>query len=112
MQVKLENNSVFGGTFDLSVSGVPSEQAAQLHTEVTALVFGFTKPAAQVKTFDNAIILEDFLRNMVGSLNGKILAIKAIRCLTTLGLKEAKDFVEAVENKYGISFNLAAQARF
>lgn len=111
MRVILDSNNQFNSQFDLLVSDVPVEKATQLQADVTALVFGFTKPVAPAQTFD-VVVLESFLRNMVGSLNGKIPAIKAIRCLTSWGLKESKDFVEAVENRYGISFNLSAQTRF
>lgn len=102
MQVTLENNG--GSEFELHIEAVPADKAAQLQSDVTALVFGLGH-TTKAQPFDNDV-LENFLRSMVGQLTGKISAIKAVRCLApTLGLKEAKDFVESVENRFGVVFN-------
>jgi ribosomal protein L7/L12 len=103
MRVTLDSNSVFTSTFDLRVGDVPAEKAAQLHTDVTALVFGF-KCASSEPQFTSTQ-LESFIVQMQSTLRGRINAIKAVRCLTGLGFKEAKDFVDDVVARNQLTFD-------
>lgn len=90
MQVSLTKDD----SFEILISDVPAEKAAQLHSDVTALVFGFKENYVAEPFSDDR--LESFLVGMGRQLGDRISAIKAIRHLTGLGLKEAKDFVDAV----------------